>query len=93
MTMHTKDIYLNYAKHNIEPEKPFRGNYPEWKTLDKISDMWVVRVLFGVLYTLFYVKFATSPWQYALLPLHFFYGAFAWCYCKLVWPQIWLQQL
>lgn len=74
MTMHTKDIYLNYAKYGIEPEKPFKGNYPEWKWLDKVSDMWAIRILFAIGYTLFYVKFATAWWMFALLPLHFFMG-------------------
>jgi stearoyl-CoA desaturase (delta-9 desaturase) len=74
MTMHTKDIYLNYAQHKVEPEPAFRGNYPEWPLLDKISDMWAVRIGFGVLYFLFYLKFATSPWMFALLPIHFFMG-------------------
>lgn len=74
MTMKTKDIYLNYAKYNIEPEKAFRGNYPEWKLLDKISNMWFVRISFGVLYFLFYLKFATAWWMFLLLPIHFFMG-------------------
>jgi stearoyl-CoA desaturase (delta-9 desaturase) len=74
MTMHTKDIYSNYAKHKVEPEKAFRGNYPEWKTLDKIGDMWLVRILFGILYILFYIKFATAWWMFLLLPIHFFMG-------------------
>ncbi|MGZ3862583.1 MAG: acyl-CoA desaturase [Bacteroidia bacterium] len=74
MTMHTKDIYLNYAKHGIEPAKPFAGNYPEWKWLDKISDMWLVRLLFVALYILFYLKFATAWWMFLLLPIHFFMG-------------------
>ncbi len=74
MTMKTKDIYLSYAKYNVEPEKAFRGNYPEWKVLDKISDMWFIRILFGALYVLFYVKFATAWWMFLLLPIHFFMG-------------------
>lgn len=74
MTMKTKDIYLNYAKYNVQPEKAFQGSYPEWKIIDKISDMWFVRVLFGVLYVLFYVKFATAWWMFLLLPIHFFMG-------------------
>lgn len=74
MTMHTKDIYLNYAKYGVEPEKPFRGYYPEWKLMDRISDMWVIRILFGVGYFLFYLKFATAWWMFALLPIHFFMG-------------------
>lgn len=74
MTMKTKDIYLNYAKYNVQPEKAFQGNYPEWKLVDKISDLWVIRILFAVLYTLFYIKFASAPWMFLLLPLHFFMG-------------------
>lgn len=74
MTLRTKDIYLNYAKYQIEPEPAFRGNYPEWKVLDKVSDFWWVRILFGVAYVLFYFYFATAWWQYALLPIHFFMG-------------------
>ena len=74
MTMHTKAIYLDYAKYQTEPEKPFRGNYPEWKFLDRISDLWLVRILFMVFYILFYIKFATAWWMFALLPIHFFMG-------------------
>lgn len=74
MTMKTKDIYLNYAKYKIEPEKPFRGNYPEWPLLDKISDMWIVRILFGVGYLALYIHFATAWWMYLLIPVHLFMG-------------------
>lgn len=74
MTMHTKDIYLNYAKFNVEPEEQFRGGYPEWKLLDKISDSWFVRLGFVALYILFYVQFATAWWMFLLLPIHFFMG-------------------
>ncbi len=74
MTMKTKDIYLNYVKYKIEPEKAFQGNYPEWKVLDKISDMWLVRIVFSLVYILFYVKFATSVWLFLLLPVHLFMG-------------------
>lgn len=74
MTMKTKDIYLQYVKYGKEPEKAFAGNYPEWKWLDKISDMWVVRIFFGVMYFLFYLKFAPHLWLFLLLPIHFFMG-------------------
>jgi len=74
MTMRTKDIYLNYAKFKAEPEKPFRGKYPEWPLLDRISNWWSVRILFGAGYFLFYWYFATAWWQFLLLPVHFFMG-------------------
>lgn len=74
MTMRTKEIYFSYARYQAEPEKAFRGKYPEWKFLDRISNLWVIRILFGVLYFLFYLKFATAWWMFALLPIHFFMG-------------------
>lgn len=74
MTMRTKDIYLNYAKYKVEPEKPFQGTYPEWPLMDKISNMWSVRILFGIGYLLFYIFFATQWWMFLLLPVHFFMG-------------------
>jgi len=74
MTMHTKDIYMSYVTRQAEPDKAFRGNYPEWPIIDKISDLWVTRILFGVLYALFYIKFATMWWMFLLLPIHFFMG-------------------
>jgi stearoyl-CoA desaturase (delta-9 desaturase) len=74
MTMQTKDIYINYVTHKIEPEKAFRGNYPEWPFIDKISNYWSVRILFGIGYFAFYLAFATHWWMFLLLPVHFFMG-------------------
>ncbi|HEY4151302.1 MAG TPA: acyl-CoA desaturase [Chitinophagaceae bacterium] len=74
MTMQTKDIYLNYVNHKIEPEKAFRGAYPEWPLVDKISNYWTVRILFGLGYLMFYIQFATYWWMFLLLPVHFFMG-------------------
>jgi stearoyl-CoA desaturase (delta-9 desaturase) len=74
MMMHTKKIYFDFVSKSVEPEKPFRGNYPVWPLMDKISDMWLVRIAFGVGYFLFYFYFATAWWQYLLLPIHFLMG-------------------
>jgi stearoyl-CoA desaturase (delta-9 desaturase) len=74
MTMQTKEIYLNYAKYGQEPEKPFRGNYPEWKPVDWLGNFWSIRFLFAGLYVLFYIKFATAWWMFLLLPVHFLMG-------------------
>jgi stearoyl-CoA desaturase (Delta-9 desaturase) len=84
MMMHTKDIYLNYAKYGTEPEKAFRGDYPVWPIMDKISDAWVTRILFVLGYTAFYIAFATHWWMFLLLPIHYFmspvHGAIVnWC--------------
>ena len=70
----TKHKYDDYAYERAEPEARFKGGYPEWRTLDKLGQSWVGRLLWIAAYTLFYVKFATAPWMYALLPIHFVMG-------------------
>ena len=74
MTMQTKNIYINYVTNKTEPEKAFRGKYPEWPLIDKISNFWIVRILFGVGYFVFYWYFAPYWWMFLLLPVHFFMG-------------------
>lgn len=70
----TKKIYKDFVMHRQKPEKAFDGNYPTWNFIDKIGDNWRVRVLFGVLYTLFYIQFATHWSMYLLLPIHYLMG-------------------
>lgn len=74
MTLHTKNIYVDYVKNRTEPEKAFRGNYPEWPLMDAISDNWIIRVLFGVLYFVIYLFIAPHWLFFLLLPVHFFMG-------------------
>jgi stearoyl-CoA desaturase (delta-9 desaturase) len=73
MMAKTLEVYTPFAK-GAMPEKRFLGGYPEWPTLDKLGDSWVVRIAFGALYTLFYMKFATHWWLYALVPMHYLMG-------------------
>ena len=42
--------------------------------LNRLGQSWLARLGWIAAYTLFYVKFATAPWMYALLPLHFVMG-------------------
>ena len=44
------------------------------KTLDRIGNLWSVRIAFGAAYTLFYAAFAPSVFYFALLPFHFVMG-------------------
>jgi len=74
MMVQTKDMYVQYATRKVEPEEPFRGNYPEWPLLDKISDMWIVRLAFAAGYIAFYIVFAPSYWWFLLLPVEFLIG-------------------
>lgn len=74
MMMHTKNIYVDYVKNRTEPEKAFRGSYPEWPLMDAISDSWLVRVLFGIGYFVVYLYIAPHWLFFLLLPIHFFMG-------------------
>lgn len=74
MMIATKNMYLAYLLHKIEPEPAFRGNYPEWPLIDRIGDSWFWRLGCAAFYIWFYVTFATSPWLFLLLPVHFLMG-------------------
>ena len=74
MMWHTKDIYLGLLGRKVEPESRFENGYPSWKLLDETLNNMFVATAFMAAYTLYYVQFATSPWQYLLLPIHFLVG-------------------
>lgn len=70
----TKKTYHDFAHGLVQPEPRFDGGLPEWKALDDLGQSWAMRLAWIAAYTLFYVKFATSPWMFALLPLHYLMG-------------------
>lgn len=70
----TKKKYHDLAHGVVSPEARFEGGYPEWKLVDRLGQSWIGRFAWMALYTLFYVKFATAPWMFALLPIHFVMG-------------------
>lgn len=74
MMLDTKRRYDALAYRRQEPEPRFDGGYPEWPLIDKMGSSWVGRIAWGTAYTLFYIKFATSPWMFLLLPMHYVMG-------------------
>jgi stearoyl-CoA desaturase (delta-9 desaturase) len=66
--------YHKLTYREIEPEARFTGGYPEWRSLDRVGQSWAIRIVWGLAYFLFYVKFATSPWMFALVPFHWLMG-------------------
>jgi stearoyl-CoA desaturase (Delta-9 desaturase) len=74
MMLATKKKYDDFAYNRVQPEARFDGGLPSWPTLDRIGQSWVGRIAWGAAYTLFYVKFATHPWEYALLPVQYIMG-------------------
>jgi stearoyl-CoA desaturase (delta-9 desaturase) len=74
MMLKTKKEYDDFAYSRRDPEPRFDGDVPSWPALDRLGQNWVARIAWLVAYTLFYVKFATAPWMFALLPFHFLMG-------------------
>lgn len=69
MMLRTWRYYDNIFSERIEIEPRFKKNLPEWKSFDKWANSWISRVLWIAAYVLFFIKFATTPWAYLLLPM------------------------
>jgi stearoyl-CoA desaturase (delta-9 desaturase) len=74
MMLETKKKYDDFAYDRRKPDARFDGGLPSWPALDRIGQSWVGRVAWGAAYTLFYFKFATHAWEYALLPVQYIMG-------------------
>ena len=74
MMMFTATSYSDYEKRLKEPEAQFKGNYPEWRFIDRVGSTMIARIAFGAFYVAFYVAFATHWWMFLLLPIHFLMG-------------------
>lgn len=70
----TRDIYQNLVDQKIQVEIAFKSNLPVWEKIDRLGGNWLIRLSFGILYTLFYVFFATQWWMFLLLPVHYLMG-------------------
>lgn len=74
MMWKTKSRYNAILHHPDIVEPKFRKNVPNWPLMERIGDNWLSRVGWGTVYTLYYIHFATSGWEYLLLPVHYLMG-------------------
>jgi stearoyl-CoA desaturase (delta-9 desaturase) len=74
MMLATKKAYDGFAYGRTTPEARFDGGLPQWAFVDRLSQSWAARIAWGTAYTLFYLRFATHPWMFALLPMHYVMG-------------------
>ncbi|GAB4167649.1 MAG: acyl-CoA desaturase [Calditrichia bacterium] len=74
MMLHTKKVYHSILAGTFSPGPEFEKDVPHWEAMERFYDFWLVRVSWGVLYTLFYIAFATHWWMYLLLPVHYLMG-------------------
>lgn len=72
MMWHTAAVYNRLRLQERSPAQ--RAAYPDWPLLDERLYGAGFGLAWAGLYTLFYVQFATSPWLFALLPVHFLMG-------------------
>jgi len=67
-------MWLTFRRYNdifnrrVKLEDKFTKGLPEWRSFDRFASHNLTRLAWGVLYALFFMKFATSPWMYLLLP-------------------------
>ena len=76
MMWQTKKEYSNLVTRKEIPQPQFSADLPEWPALDRFGDSMYVRILWGTLYSCFYIAYAPSFWLFLLLPIHFLMGVF-----------------
>ncbi len=74
MMWKTKNYYNNILHREDKIPAKFKKDVPHWEFIEKLGDSWAIRLGWGVLYTLFYIQFATAWWMFLLLPIHFLMG-------------------
>ncbi|OMP76188.1 MULTISPECIES: acyl-CoA desaturase [unclassified Chitinophaga] len=76
MMWHTRTVYQHILHHKMDVEERYTKNVPSWERLDRFANGTLSRLMWVALYILFFIVFATSPWQYLLLPIVVSMGAF-----------------
>lgn len=74
MMWKTRNFYEEIRRHSDSISAKFKKGVPNWPRMERFGSRWQVRLAWGTLYTLFYIQFATSPWLFLLLPVHYLMG-------------------
>ncbi len=75
MMINTVKIFRGFQTRKNLPDPQFTKEYiPMWDKLDRLGHHTITRILFGALYTAFYIIFAPNYWWFLLLPIHFIMG-------------------
>ena len=76
MMWKTHNYFRDLKNGKKDIEERFKQNLPVVWRFGKYADSLPARILWGSLYTAFYVYFAPSLWYFLLLPIHFLMGLF-----------------
>ncbi|MEN7547589.1 acyl-CoA desaturase [Rapidithrix thailandica] len=69
MLWSTRNNYFNIYSGKTEVDEKFKKNLPDWKSFEKITHNWIVRVMWIGIYTSIYIHFATAWWMFLFLPI------------------------
>ncbi len=72
MMWKTKSTYQDINTKKITVDKKYTINVPQWKSFDKMASSSISRVMWTILYFLFFLKFATTWWLWLFLPIIMF---------------------
>ncbi len=70
----TRVKYADIYNGKMQIEEKFLKNLPDWPAFERFAHPWMTRVAWIIVYCAFYYFFATSPWQYLLLPITIMIG-------------------
>jgi stearoyl-CoA desaturase (delta-9 desaturase) len=76
MMWRTRSFYQDIIKGRMKVEERFEKSLPSWPAFDRWANGTLSRALWVIAYVAFFILFATSPWQYLLLPVIITMGAF-----------------
>ena len=68
MMWKTKSTYQDINTKKITVDKKYTINVPQWKSFDKMASSSISRVMWTILYFLFFLKFATTWWLWLFFP-------------------------
>lgn len=69
MMWRTKNTYQDINQQRIAVDPKFTKNVPQWLAFDKIASSRISRIMWTLLYVLFFLQFATAWWQWLFLPI------------------------
>jgi stearoyl-CoA desaturase (delta-9 desaturase) len=71
MMWKTKKIYQDINTQLVSVDQKFTKNIPQWKSFDLFASSRASRLLWAATYVGFFAVFATTWWEWALLPITF----------------------
>ena len=74
MMLQTRNSYNDiYKGKTVVPDK-IKKDLPQWDSFEKFAHNWITRICWILLYTAFYIYFATAWWQFLFLPFTIIIG-------------------